>query len=152
MEFQKLHKAQHAILEGLVEHGYLGIDTHSKVQHLLKGIKTTAIDSVKMRIIADATLRTDFDVCLNLFQDFIKQCSTTHTSQQLQEVQLAGVPNKPLKVSTNPMVAKSAQVEDWYYKKHEYMPSSPSKRRSSMKSMTNMAIGGVPWTHHTLYW
>ena len=30
-----------------------------------------AFDSVKTRIISDATLRTDFDVCVNLFQDII---------------------------------------------------------------------------------
>ena len=88
------------MLDGLVEHSYLGIDACSKVQHLLKGIKTMAFDNVKTRIILDATLRIDFDACVNLFQDFIEQCSTTHTSQQLQEVQLAGI------TSTNPVVAK----------------------------------------------
>ena len=125
----------HAILEGLVEHGYLGINTCSKVWHLLKGIKTMTFDSVKMRIVSDATLRTDFDACVSLFQDFIKQCSTTHTSQQLQEAHLAGVANKPLKISTNPMVAKSAP---------------PSKTRSSMKNVKSVAIRGVPRTAHSL--
>ena len=39
-KYVKLHKDQHAILEGLVGHGYSGIDACSKVQHLLlKGIK-----------------------------------------------------------------------------------------------------------------
>ena len=75
-----------------------------------------------MRIILDATLRTDFDTCINLFQDFIKQCGNTHTSQQLQEVQLAGF-------ASNLAVAKSAQVEDQYYKKHEYEALSPEQKK-----------------------
>ena len=78
-KYVKLHKNQHAILEGLVEHGYAGIDARLKVQHLRKGIKTTAFDTVKMRIISDATLCTDFDACVNLFQDFIEQCGAMHT-------------------------------------------------------------------------
>ena len=67
------------ILEGLVEHGYAGIDARSKVQHLLKGIKTTDFNTVKTRIVSDATLHTNFDACVNLFQDFIEQCGTMHT-------------------------------------------------------------------------
>ena len=50
-KYVKLHKDQHTILEGLVEHGYAGIDARLKVQHLLKGIKTTAFNTVRMRII-----------------------------------------------------------------------------------------------------
>ena len=30
-KYVKLHKDQHAILEGLIEHGYAGIDAGSKV-------------------------------------------------------------------------------------------------------------------------
>ena len=40
-KYIRLHKDPHAIIESLVEHSYSGIDPHSKVQHLLKGIKTT---------------------------------------------------------------------------------------------------------------
>ena len=53
------------ILEGLIEHGYAGIDARSKVQHLLKGMKTTAFDTIKRRVISDGTLCTDFDACVN---------------------------------------------------------------------------------------
>ena len=60
-------------MEGLVEHGYTGIDPRSKVRYLLDGIKTDKFDSVKTRIMSDATLRNDFDACVTLYQDFIKQ-------------------------------------------------------------------------------
>ena len=37
-KYVKVHADQHAILEGLVDYGYAGIDERSKVRHLLKGI------------------------------------------------------------------------------------------------------------------
>ena len=44
----KVHIDQHAILAGLVEHGYAGIDKRSRVCHLMQGIKTKDLDPVKM--------------------------------------------------------------------------------------------------------
>jgi hypothetical protein len=62
------HKSQHSIMEGLVEHGYTGIDPRSKVRYLLDGIKTDKFDSVKTRIMSDAALRNNFDACVSLYQ------------------------------------------------------------------------------------
>ena len=42
-----------------------------------------------MRIISDATLCTDFDACVNLFQDFIEQCGAMHTPGHQHDTQLA---------------------------------------------------------------
>ena len=72
-KYVTVHVNQHAILEGLKQHGYAGIDERSKVRHLLAGIKTNALDSVKTRIYSDEKLRQDFEACVNLFQDFIEQ-------------------------------------------------------------------------------
>jgi hypothetical protein len=72
--FEKLvlmHLKAHIILEGLVEHGYVGIDERSKVCHLMESIKTMALDSAKAQIMANADLRTSFNACVNLFKDFI---------------------------------------------------------------------------------
>ena len=81
---------QHAILHGLTEHGYVGIDNRSKVRHLLAGIKTQAFDTVKTRIISDAALRNDFDVCVNLFKDFITQCGANANARDAQVAALSG--------------------------------------------------------------
>ena len=94
-----LHKDQHTILEGLAEHGYAGIDAVWKVQHLLKGIKTTAFNTVKTKIISDATLHTNFDACVNLFHDFIEQCVAIHTPGHECDTELASFKGEP-KVST----------------------------------------------------
>lgn len=57
--FIKIQADAHAILEGLVEQGYSGNDSHSKVRHLLKDIKTTRMEAVKAQIMANPALRQD---------------------------------------------------------------------------------------------
>ena len=49
-KYMKVHIDEHAILAGLVEHGYSGIDERSKVSHLMQGIKTHDLDPVKTQI------------------------------------------------------------------------------------------------------
>ena len=66
-----LHKEQHTFLEGLKEYGYAGMDEGSKTRHLLAGIKTTALDSVKTQILCNPELRQDFAKCEVLFKDYI---------------------------------------------------------------------------------
>lgn len=66
-KYINVHKSQHLIMEGLVEHGYTCIDPCStKVHYLLNGIKTDKFDSVQTRVMSDATLRNDFDACVTL--------------------------------------------------------------------------------------
>ena len=72
-KYVRVHKDQHTILEGLVEYGYAGIDERSKVRLLCQGIKVDNLAHIKTQILASAQLRTDFDACVNLYQDFIKQ-------------------------------------------------------------------------------
>ena len=72
-KFIKIQVDAHAILEGLVVHGYSGIDNCSKVQHLLEGIKTPKLNPVKTQIMANLALRQDYPACVTLFKDFIKQ-------------------------------------------------------------------------------
>ena len=68
----------------LKEHGYSGIDDSSKVRHLLKGIRTDALDTVKTQILSSSTLRSDFSACVSLYKDFISQESSLTTPQSLQ--------------------------------------------------------------------
>jgi hypothetical protein len=114
-DFEKyinMHKSQHSIMEGLVEHGYTGIDPRSKVRYLLDGIKTDKFDSVKTRIMSDATLRNDFDSCVTLYQDFIKQ------TVKAKSTPTVGI--SELKTSAAGAKRKSDAVEDRYYTKGEY--------------------------------
>ena len=70
-KYVKTHVDQHAILTGIVKNGYYGIDDRSKVHHLMAGIKTKVLNPVKTQIMVSATLKHYFDVCVNLYKDFI---------------------------------------------------------------------------------
>ena len=127
-KYVRTHVDQHSILEGLVPFGYAGIDERSKVRHLLNGIKTSTLDNVKTRILSDANLRSNFDACVNLYQDFIKQSS----AGQVRDVNIAAVTITP-KTATNAEtvsfdVQPDMSVEDRYYKKKEYNNLSQAKK------------------------
>ena len=75
--YATLHKEPYTILDGLQECGYAGMDEGSKTRHLLTGIKTTALDSVKTQILCNTELRQDFGKCVVLFKDYIMQTKLT---------------------------------------------------------------------------
>ena len=104
-QFVTIQRAQHQTLEGLVEHGYAGIDERTKVRYLMDGIKTKDLDVCKTQIISSPTLSVDFDACVRLFQDFINQS----TEKEKSTVQIALVGTK-----------RGAKVEDRYYNRKEY--------------------------------
>jgi len=84
-----MHVDQHAILNGLREHGYARIDKQTMVRYLTAGIKTTSLDHVKTRIMSDAGLRENFPACVNLFQVF-----TTHKEAESPNITIATVNNQ----------------------------------------------------------
>ena len=66
--FIKIHMDQHAILEGLVQHGYSGIDPRTKVQHLMNGIKLKELLPVQTQIFSTPALQTDFQHVVDLYK------------------------------------------------------------------------------------
>ena len=122
--YVNVHKQQHSIMEGLVEHGYTGIDPRSKVRYLLDGIKTDKFDAVKTRIMSDEKLRNDFDKCVTLYQDYIRQTTKGKPA--------ATVNISELKTGKR----KFDQVEDRYYTKDEYNAlSAPQKKELASKRL-----------------
>ena len=69
--YSSLHKEQHIILEVLKEYGYKVMDKGSQSRHLVAGIKTTTLGSVKTHILCNAELRQGFSKCVVLFKDYI---------------------------------------------------------------------------------
>ena len=120
-KYVAVHKEQHLILEGLKRHGYAGIDDGTKVRKLTSGIKTDRFDTVKTQILASPALRNDFDGCVNLFTDFIKQKSANHVVEH--------------NVSATKTTASSGGgggkdiVEDRYYKAPEYRKLSKAQKK-----------------------
>ena len=126
-KFVRVHIDQHAILEGPVQHGYSGIDARSKVRHLLAGIKTTSLDTVKTRIMSDAQLRSDFSACVNLFQDFIEQTRSAEPKDvTIASLQASRGGNGAQKTFGN--IQADLTVEDRYYNRKEYSALSDAKK------------------------
>jgi hypothetical protein len=125
-QYINVHKSQHSIMETLVEHGCTGIDPHSKARFLLDRIKRDKFDSVKTCIMSDAGLRNNFDACVTLYQDFIKQTVKSKTTPTV------GISE----VKTSAGKRKSEGVEDHYYTKLEYDAlSSEAKRELATKRL-----------------
>ena len=116
-KYVRLHVEQHSILEGLVEHGYSGIDDRSKVRYLLAGIKTDRLNAVKTQIMANPALRTDFTGCVTLFQDFISQVQSSNQEAATFNVSAVGTSRA------------GGKVQDRYYKKEEYKKLTKAERR-----------------------
>ena len=110
-----VHKEQHHVLTSLEQHGYKGIDDCSKVRFLIDGIKTTRLDTVKATILSSDEYRADFDKCVTLYKDFIKQ------SDGQLELKVAAVHSGGDK-SDGGGTGKGAvrDIADRYYKKDEY--------------------------------
>ncbi|KAI2506534.1 hypothetical protein MHU86_7849 [Fragilaria crotonensis] len=98
----------------------------SKVRYLLDGIKTDKFDAVKTRIMSDERLRNDFDSCVTLYQDYIRQTSKSKTSATTVNI-------SELKTGTK---RKVNQVEDRYYTKEEYNAlTAPQKKELAAKRL-----------------
>ena len=68
-----IHEEQHTILEGLVSHGYAGIDERSKMCYIMNEIKTNLLDSMKTQIISNLDLQNEIAQCIVLFKDYLAQ-------------------------------------------------------------------------------
>ena len=84
-------KEQNNILEGLVEHGYVGVDNETKVRYLMEGIKDTSLNAVKSQILASAYLHRDFPACVTLCKDFVKSTANVNGNVQIAAVGGGGV-------------------------------------------------------------
>jgi len=128
--FSKLHKDQHAILEGLVEHGYSGINNRSKVRYLMEGIKTSELDSVTTNIMATPALRSDFTACVGLYKEFIAQKDTNKPSRESRLASLKTLSkDRDDDDSSYDDVKPDMSVKDRYYNKNEYSRLSLAEKK-----------------------
>ena len=124
-KYVKVHMDQHSILQGLTEHGYVGIDERSKVRHLMAGIKTKDLDSVKTQIMASATLRSDFQGCVTLYKDFIAQNKSTMNPSLTISAVLTG--------KRKHKGGEDRDIEDRYYTNKEYAKLPPHLKHKLKK-------------------
>ena len=68
-----VHKEQYHVLISLEKHAYKGIDERSKVRHLIDGVKTAKLDTIKATILYISEYRISFENRVMFYEDFIKQ-------------------------------------------------------------------------------
>ena len=68
-----IQKEQHTILGNLEENGYRGINERSKFWYLIAGIKSSTLNFVNTTALAYSPYCQDFDACVALYKDYIKQ-------------------------------------------------------------------------------
>ena len=140
-DYVKIHMDHHSILTDLTAHGYAGIDERSKVRHLLKGIKTFTMDSVKTAILASDTLRSDFSGCVTLYKDYMIQQDGVSVSDgrnisgvnELERGNGGGGDTKggskgKRKRGRGGSGATQGECEDRYYNSEEYSKLSKANR------------------------
>ena len=135
-KYIKMHVDQHAILTGLVKNGYSGINDRSKLRHLMAGIKTKVLDPVKTQIMESATLRNDFDACVNLYKDFIEKSDnlgvrdTNISSVQSDRNGATGKSGSARGSGTNyDKIVPDNSVPDRYYTGEEYQALNDAKKK-----------------------
>jgi len=130
-KYVKTHVDQHQILQDLTEHGYAGIDERSKVRYLMDGIHTHTLDHIKTHIMGNAELRSNFDGCVNLFQDFLKQQSSSEPRRSNVSAVGRGSRGPPRSESQSEFdkISPDMSVEDCYYTKPEYNKLSAAKKK-----------------------
>ena len=150
-KYVRVHVDQHAILNGLREHGYAGIDKRTMVRYLTAGIKTTSLDHVKTRILSDAGLRENFPACVNLFQDFI-----THKEAESPNITIAAMNGQQQQPKKNPnrsnyrrtdkklnnqKTGGHGEVTDKYYESSEWY-AMPHEKRKAVIALRDKRAGG----------
>ena len=110
-------------MEGSVEHGFAGINPQSKVCYLLHGIRTEKLDSIKTRIMSDASFRNNFDAYVTLYQDFTKRTASKSKGNP-SDVNVSEV-----KVHNGGKRKHNDEAEDRFYTKSEYDALTPAQKK-----------------------
>jgi uncharacterized membrane protein YgcG len=125
-KYASLHVEQFNILDSLRKHGYSGIDPGTRVRYLLAGIKTTKLESVTATILASpAVYQVDFDKCVTLITDFIKQSPNMMIGTG-RGVQVAAVH------ADGTEIIPDMTVDDRYYKLQEFKNLTPEQKAGLM--------------------
>jgi hypothetical protein len=128
-KYVQIHAEQHAVLNGLTDYGYSGIDNGTKVRKLMAGIKTDALDTVKTALLAGPALRKNYPDVVTLYGDFIKQQKIESASMNVSDAHITRCHNGPASVEGSDCEASYyGVVEDRFYNHAEYRTLSPDQK------------------------
>jgi hypothetical protein len=111
-KYVQIHAEQHAVLNGLTDYGYSGIDNGTKVRKLMAGIKTDALDTVKAAVLASPALRKNYPDGVTLYGNFIKQQKIESASMNVSDAHITCCHNGPASVAGSDYEASYHGVVD----------------------------------------
>jgi hypothetical protein len=128
-KYVQIHAQQHAVLNGLTDYGYSGIDNGTKVRKLMVGIKTDTLDTVKAVVLASPALCTNYPNVVILHGDFIKQQKIESASMNVSDAHITRRHSGPASVAGSDYEASyDGVVEDRVYNHAEYITLSPEQK------------------------
>ena len=130
-KYVKVHVDQHQVLEDLTRYGYMGIDPGTKVRFLLRGIKTMEVEHIRAQIMSSDTLVKDFDSCVNILQDYIRQKEAGKSAPRHSNV--SQIDTRKSKSGSGggdwDSVEPDMSIEDWFYKVNEYQKLTKAQQK-----------------------
>jgi hypothetical protein len=126
-----IHMEHHTVLNGLREYGYSGIDGSSKVQILMRGIKTE-LDVCKANIMASPSLHCNCTGMVEFYLTFIKHMKAENPQMNVSEVSYI----KNMQSGNNSSNKRgssgisNAEVADRFYEKHEFNTLTPENNNA----------------------
>jgi hypothetical protein len=128
-KYVQIHAEQHAVLNGLTDYEYSGIDNGTKVCKLMVGIKTDALDTVKAAVLASPALHTNYPDVVTLYGDFVKQQNIESASINTSDTHITRCHSGPASVAGSDYEASyNDVVEDRFYNHAEYKTLSSNQK------------------------
>jgi hypothetical protein len=128
-KYVQIHAEKHAVLNGLTDYGYSGIDNDTKVRNMMAGIKTESLDTVKDAVLASPALRTNYPDGVTLYDDFINQQNIETTSMNVSDTHITRRHSYPASATGSDYEAPyDGVVEDIIYNQAEYRTLSSEQK------------------------
>jgi hypothetical protein len=128
-KYVQIHAEQHAVLNGLTDYGYSGINNCTKVRKLMAGINIDALDTVKAALLASPALLTHYPDVVTIYGDFIKQQNIEGARMNVSDAHITRRHNGPASVAGSDYEASNDVVaEDRFYNDAEYRTLSPDQK------------------------
>jgi len=137
-KYCEIHQQAHTRLDGLVQHGYTGIDEGTKIRHFLKGIKSEKLKTV-IELVRSNPAYTHFDVVARRFKDTIIQLRPTkpHSSRRVSAV-IRGNDGTEMFAG----VEADMSMEDKFYSRPAWANLTQAQKKGVMAK--RQARGGQP--------
>jgi hypothetical protein len=128
----EIHDKQHAVLNGLTDYGYSGIDNGTKVRKQV-GIKADALDTVNAAVLVSPALRTNYPGVDTLYGDFINQQKIEIASINVSDAHITRRHSGPASVAGSDYEASYDGVVEYRFHNHAEYRTLSSDQKNELR-------------------